>query len=104
MTTATDNALDRFAATAAKISMTAAADVIRTSDVGKLNDTDCGLLCDYIRAEVKERINEAFDDARAALDANMGSRIADATFTATMRLAGITAANKFVDWWHGDDR
>jgi hypothetical protein len=81
--------LDRLAHTAAQIAMQAAADYIRAHNL----TPDLDRLVEALRRAVKLRLFEAMDDARAALDAHMDA-LAEATFAASMRLAGIEAAKE----------
>ena len=56
---------------------------------------DDATLARMLMTEVLKDIPTAMDDAKEALDANMG-QIAEATFSASMRLSGINAVKKII--------
>ncbi len=56
---------------------------------------DTPTLSRVLAAEIKQDIITALDDAKEALDINMG-QVAEATFRATMRLTGINAVKKLI--------
>ena len=87
----TDSQLDRFASASANHAMTAAAEYIRQHGLAV---SDYEAACVVLRREVKAVLNEALDYAKAAMEAGMGA-MAEATFIASMRLAGIAAAKEF---------
>ncbi len=88
----TDAQINQFASQAADTAMRAAADYVRRNG---LTVTDYDQATAALRQVVKARLGQALDDARDALDAHMGAAIAQATFDASMRLAGIEAAKQF---------
>ncbi len=61
---------------------------------------------DHLLVELRKRsaaaLDKALDDAREALNARMDD-IALATFTATLQLAGIDAAQATLDWMEAGD-
>jgi hypothetical protein len=87
----TDQQLDRFASISANHAMTAAAEYIRRNG---LTVGDYEVACTVLRQEVKAVLNEALEDAKVAVDAGMVS-MAETTFLASMRIAGIAAAKQF---------
>lgn len=83
------HAIDRIAELAADTAMRAAVQYIRQHQL-KYN---IGRLVECLRAHVKKHMNEALDDAKQALDANM-TGAALQTFQASMVLAGIDATKE----------
>jgi hypothetical protein len=79
--------MQSLANAAAKIAMTAAADVLALRGV---TEPDIDALTYALRAQVKADIGQALNDAKEALEANMGAA-AEATFAASMRISGIRA-------------
>jgi hypothetical protein len=88
--------LETFARTAADTAMRGAADYLTsqgTLDAFRHNAAACERLIQAIRRTVRETLDSALDDAKAAIDAHMAGAAA-ATFVASMRLAGIAAAKE----------
>ncbi len=83
--------LDAFAQIAADTAMRAAAEYIRVHGL-KVLDYDAATAC--LKTYVKTRLLQALLDAREAFEAGMGA-VAQQTFLASMRLAGIEAAKEF---------
>jgi len=86
----------KLATTAANIAMAAAAKVVQGKTHEPKLERELNSLLDFIRFEVRARLDEALDDAKEAIDCNM-PEIAKATFAASMRIAGTTAADKYLD-------
>ena len=87
--------LDTLVTRARDISMNAFLSYLKTHDVDA-STLNIFAVSAAMKKAVKARIHGAMDDARDALDANMGEQIAMATFGASMKLAGIEAAKQFV--------
>lgn len=85
--------LDRFANNAAETAMQAAAKYLQVHDVA---DVDAEAACKILREEMRKHWSDALDDARDALEANMFD-IAEATFAASMRAIGVSAAKRYVE-------
>jgi len=82
--------VDKLAAASAKVAMMAAAEALKVR--GVVPD-DLGLMekvLEALRARVKGAMEEALKDAKEAHDAGM-TAVAEATWVATFRLAGIKA-------------
>ena len=84
---------EELGSVAANITMNASADYIHRNN---LTVTDYKVAADVIRDFCKEALFPALDDAKEALETGMG-QIAEATFQASMRMAGIEAAKKLVE-------
>jgi hypothetical protein len=76
---------------AAKMTMKGAADYLATHKLAIVDDAAYDTAAAELRIACHAAFDEAFGDAKAAIDANM-TKVAAATFNATMRLAGITTA------------
>lgn len=83
--------VDRLGTIAADVAMRAAAEYIRINNL-KVLDYDAATEC--LRSYCKSRLPMALKDAKDALDCGMG-QVAEATFKATMAMAGIEAAKEF---------
>lgn len=83
-------AIDLLASIAAETAMRSAAMTVRKA--GLSNQTNIDRLRELIREELQSRLDKAIDDAKIAFDAG----IAGATFRASMSLAGIQAANRYL--------
>lgn len=96
LTTKTTSALDEFAVRAAESSMRGAVEFL--APVGTPRPTwshdEVESLLVLIREETKKALPAALKDAREAMESGMGG-FATATFTASMRLAGIAAAKRW---------
>lgn len=84
------SSLDQLAAIAADAGMRAAADYLRLNSVAV---TDFQGATEVIREELRKAVGPALDDAKKALEANMGL-IAETTFRASMVEAGIKAGRR----------
>ena len=83
-------AIDQLAVIAADAGMRAAADYLRLNNVAV---TDFQAATEIIREEIRKAVEPALDDAKKALEANMGL-IAETTFRASMVEAGIKAGKR----------
>lgn len=90
MTTSERN-LDALASIAAETAMRAAATYLQTHNL-KVLDYEAATHC--LRSWVKSRLPGALDDARQAIEVNMGLA-AEQTFRLSMAQAGIEAAKEF---------
>jgi len=78
---------------AANITMNASADYIRRNN---LTVTDYETTANVIRDYCKRAVLEALEDAKEALETGM-DHVAEATFQATMKMAGIEAVKKLIE-------
>jgi hypothetical protein len=83
------NTLDALVTRGCEAAMRAAAEYLRVH--GLTADLDTLLAC--LRANAKIRLPQALAEAKEALDCGM-AQVAEATFRATMALAGIDAAKE----------
>jgi len=83
------DSIDKLGTAASQTAMKAAAEYLRKHNLG----ADVDALCECIRAHMRAALPGALNDAKAALDANMGA-VAERTFLASMALAGIEAAKE----------
>ena len=83
--------IDNLGTIAAEVAMRAAAEYVRANNL-KVVDYQAATEC--LRSCIKNRLASALDDAKAALDVGMG-QAAEATFRASMALAGIEATKEF---------
>lgn len=83
--------IDDLGTLAAEVAMRSAAEYVRVNNL-RVHDYDAAAEC--IRAHCKARLSDALRDAKEALDCGM-MQVAQATFKATMALAGIEAAKEF---------
>jgi len=83
--------LRTFAATAATIAMEAFRDYTAANNI---DTDDIDRACELLRSNMRTGLGTALADAKEALDANM-PQAAEATFAASMRLIGISAAKQF---------
>lgn len=58
-------------------------------------ESDIDATCEVIKRHCKEAVGKALEDVRQAMECNMG-QVAQATFLASFRLAGINAAKEIV--------
>jgi hypothetical protein len=79
---------DQLALTAAKIMMRACADYVRANDI---QNPDLDALTAALKARGGKALEQALADAKEAADLGM-TQVAQDTFTATLVLAGIEAA------------
>lgn len=84
-----ETGIDNLGKLAADFASLAAVDYIHLNGI----EIDLDSLVTCLRANVKLRITEAIQDASEALGV-MGSKMAEATFAASMRIAGIEAAQE----------
>ena len=89
-----DAVITALGRSAVEIAANAAADYLRNKKVTGRSGIDTQKLLDIIRAQVKSHLDEALNDAKDALDANM-SQVATATFKASMIQAGLAAAKEY---------
>lgn len=87
----TANQIDNLGTIAAETAMQAAAHYVRHNNL-KVLDYDAATAC--IRSWCKIKLPQALKDAKAAFECGM-TKIAEATFKATMAEAGIEAAKEF---------
>jgi len=97
MTNRTTTTVDLLGAAAANIAMAAAvrrlADA-RGREAATLTSTQADRFVELIRAEAGQAIGQAFEDAKDAIDVMpAAAKLAEATFAASLTLAGIKAAN-----------
>jgi hypothetical protein len=85
------NQIDTLGQKAAEAAMRGAATYIRTN---KLENLDLERITQLIRIRAKAALPEALRDAKDALDINQG-QMAQATFMASMTLAGINAVKDY---------
>jgi len=81
--------MDELIKVAADEAMKAAAEYIRKNNLRY--EIDAMVAC--IRSHMQANLKSALHDAKEAFDANM-PKVAEATFIASMRLAGIEAAKE----------
>lgn len=75
-----------------EIATGAAADYFRSKQLDP-KSVDPGVLADALKHYIKASWDEALKDAKDAMDANM-RQVAEMTFAATFRVAGIAAAKR----------
>lgn len=85
---------DRLGTVAANATMTGAAEYIRSKNLSS-SQVDLDRLTDECRKAAKAALGQALADAKEALECGMGAA-AEATFLASMKLAGIQAAKAVV--------
>ena len=83
--------IESLGTVAADVAMRAAAEYVRTNNL-KVLDYDAATAC--LKSYCKTYLPQALKDAKAAFDCGM-NQVAEATFKATMALAGIEAAKEF---------
>lgn len=81
--------IDRLGTIGAEVAMKAAADYMRAKGI-VWTDAVITAVTDALRVTCKAAVGPALDDAKAAFEAGMPDA-AQATFLASMRLAGIEA-------------
>lgn len=89
MSTATQPATDGLGKVAAEVAMGAAILYLKQHNL----DADTGALAECLRTWCRIKLPEALRDAKEAIAAHM-PQAAEATFRATMALAGIEAAKE----------
>ena len=89
----------RLAAVAAETAMRGAATYFKSKGI---NVTDYGMASAILQRHTKARLPEALEDARQAIDANMGE-VAEMTFRASMQLAGFDAAKEYAASMEGGE-
>ncbi len=82
--------IERLGTVAAEVAMKAAVAYVHSEQVVVTEAIITDLL-EALRVTVKEAVGPALDDAREAFEAGM-PQVAEATFVASMRIAGIKAA------------
>lgn len=83
--------MDAFVKAAADMAMRAAADYLHLNNLAA--SVNVSALIIALRKHVKDRMFAALDDTKAAFECNM-RQAAEATFAASMKLAGIEAAKE----------
>ena len=86
--------VDSLGSQAANVAMKGAAEYLRTKGQ-KPNDAQIDAIVEALRRHTKNAVSSALADAKAAVEAGMGG-FANATFFASMKLAGIAAAKEIV--------
>jgi len=89
MTQTEERMADRLGGVAAEAAMRSAAEYLLHHDL----TAEPSALCACLRSWIKIKLDEALRDAKQALEAHMPGA-AEATFLASMRLAGIEAAKE----------
>ena len=86
--------MNQFVQIAADTAMKSAVDYIMAHDMRSKSLFDHATATWFIKKYVKFAIGPALNDAKEAIDANMGSLV-EATFLTSMRLAGINAMKEY---------
>ena len=86
--------IDSLGTIAAEVAMKAAADYMRVNRIAS-TEANITAVVDALRVTCKEAVGPALDDAKAAIDAGMPD-VAQATFLASIRLAGIAAVKRAI--------
>lgn len=96
MSIVSNSAVDQIGSQAADIAMRAAADYLRQAcrlDEFRSDDAKLDRLIAVLRIKCREALDGGFRDAREAIEAGM-DQVANMTFVASFRLAGIAAAKE----------
>jgi hypothetical protein len=93
MNAALASSVDALGTRAANVAMKAAAD--RLIELNAHKGVDYEVLCRVIRSNLYAVLDAALAEAQAAIEVGM-VKVAEATFLASMRLAGVVAANEYL--------
>ena len=86
------NAVDTLGQKAAEAAMRGAAEYIRANNLR--SNANLERITELIKLKAKAALPQALEDAKEALEANMG-RLAEQTFMASMVLAGVNAVKDY---------